>query len=1013
MGEGSKGQDKSRTVHSDKSDPPEQIQETLVAVASPPAAGHEPATPDATDAPDTIDKTLVSPGPAGPGGGQETLSAAGGLDATRISAPESGTVPATEAMTEGVSSPTVTSTVPLERAAAKRSGAGSPGATESPSELFAGRFEVVRILGEGGMGKVYLVRDQQIENRKVALKVLRPRFSRNARFRELFFKEIHAASRFVSEHVVQIRDTGQMDDGKLFMTMDYVSGEDLRHLLRREKMLSERHALGITRQMLLGLQSGHEQGFVHRDVKPGNVMMAARVPKTEDNPFGLGVRMLDFGIAGIAADMEEGQTAGTPTYMSPEQAQGHKLDPRSDLFAVGLVLFEMLTGKRALEGETQEEVIESVIETSLAPAVDSVEGLSKPARRILKRALQKERDKRFQSAAEFIDAIENSRSFREIGETSPAGWVMAALMTGLALGAAYMWREAQRVVDANAVRIAGLESSFAHERNQLTDERKRRVKAEQERDELQAKVKGQEGAEVIIDEVKADTDENRDIIIQQLSRDVETANDKIALLLEENADHEQLWREAERDRQKLANELRELKTGQAQAALEDTKAGQQHELFVRIFNFFDEPGQRRAALHEFEERDRAYLFTSASAGDTVFLDGILNAGVALDDINEEVERGGRFPMALLEEAEEAFAKVSLEGFESAARNQEWLGFDATREGGEEPYYEKDMARARAAHETVRAELEQARSAMLASRQSERDVIRNGPADQDPEAARAFASAHDEPAVLQDLLTRYVEKLAGLESGGKLDIEALEAETVLAAWGGICLDESLDLGSAGSSLLDYVYARRWWVEGATELRAAQPNFLLPAPDISESSPESNWRALLALQYNLYRLLEDGTFAVLHEGPNHWFLDPSSGDWERERLEAEDGKQDSWRRVTHYYPLEDRDAPPPSRSPAVRRKKDKLVFAATALDLRDPDLLVGGWSPLSADERKELPARTGLPDTDDIEEFWASEGSGPFPCVVHLHGDVQRWFSPNFGMVRERETGVWQREFAYSD
>lgn len=179
----------------------------------------------------------------------------------------------------------------------------------APAQMIAGRFLVKRTLGEGGMGRVYAVQDKQIEGRDVALKVLLPRYSKDERFKRLFFQEVRASQKFVSEFVCQVRDTGEAEEG-LFLTMDLVDGESLRALLDREKMLGVRHALEITRQVLLGLQSGHEKGFIHRDIKPSNVMLVARVPKTDTNPYGVGARLLDFGIAGLAAEIGEKSRAG-------------------------------------------------------------------------------------------------------------------------------------------------------------------------------------------------------------------------------------------------------------------------------------------------------------------------------------------------------------------------------------------------------------------------------------------------------------------------------------------------------------------------------------------------------------------------------------------------------------------------------------------------------------------------------------------------------------------------------
>ncbi|MEM9801451.1 MAG: protein kinase [Planctomycetota bacterium] len=328
----------------------------------------------------------------------------------------------------------------------------------APGTLLGGRFAVVRQLGIGGMGEVLLVRDRHIEDREVALKLVRDRYSDDPRFQDLFYKEIRAAQQFVSEYAVQIRDCGRLAEGQLFLTMDYVDGESLTELMRREKTLRPKHALEITRQILLALSSGHEKGFVHRDVKPSNVMLAAREPKTDENPYGVKVGLLDFGIAGLTQEFKEGKSAGTPRYMSPEQAAGDPLDARSDLFAVGVMLYEMLSGRHLFDGRTQGEITTAVIETDPTPLVDDLDGIGKPIKKILRKALQKKREKRYSSAADFVDAIESSQSFRM--RSGAPGWVgaLAAVTTATTLGVSWLYFEQQneQVVDSvDAVRLNG------------------------------------------------------------------------------------------------------------------------------------------------------------------------------------------------------------------------------------------------------------------------------------------------------------------------------------------------------------------------------------------------------------------------------------------------------------------------------------------------------------------------------------------------------------------------------
>lgn len=308
---------------------------------------------------------------------------------------------------------------------------GAGGGTSAPrrrskaaptGELISDRFEVIAPLGEGGMGRVSLVRDRQIEGREVALKEIHTRWSESDEFRRLFFQEIRAAQGFVSEHVVQVRDCGELPTGTLFVTMDHVDGESLRQLLERERTLAPRHALEIARQILLGLASGHGKGFVHRDMKPSNVMLQARTPKTDANPHGVRVKLLDFGLAAFGAELDRDLGAGTPRYMSPEQSAGDRLDARSDLFSVGVMLYEMIAGALIFDGSTAKEVQSALIEVDPAPLIRQLEGVDKPIKKILQRALQKDREKRFASASDFVAAIEGSSSFKE--ERAASGWAL-------------------------------------------------------------------------------------------------------------------------------------------------------------------------------------------------------------------------------------------------------------------------------------------------------------------------------------------------------------------------------------------------------------------------------------------------------------------------------------------------------------------------------------------------------------------------------------------------------------
>ncbi len=213
--------------------------------------------------------------------------------------------------------------------------------------LIAGRIRILALLGEGGMGQVYRGHHEGLD-RAVAVKVLRPEVSavpaRVARFR----REARAASRLEHPHVVRIYDHGADADGLLYLTMELVEGETLAALVSRELGLEPERAVRIVAQVLAAVAEAHDAGVVHRDLKPANVLIASRV---DDDGAPVDVaKVCDFGLARVLdgsgeADLtHEGQTLGTPAFMSPEQALGRPADVRSDVYAAGLVLFEALTG---------------------------------------------------------------------------------------------------------------------------------------------------------------------------------------------------------------------------------------------------------------------------------------------------------------------------------------------------------------------------------------------------------------------------------------------------------------------------------------------------------------------------------------------------------------------------------------------------------------------------------------------------------------------------------------------
>src|SRR5580704_14898724 len=264
----------------------------------------------------------------------------------------------------------------------------------TPGQMIVGRYRVVAIAGRGGMGEVYRAEDLTL-GQLVAIKFLPESLSQDDATLARFHSEVRIARQVSHPNVCRVFDIGDAD-GTPFLSMEYVDGEDLASVVRRIGRLSPDKAIEIARQICAGLAAAHERGVVHRDLKPANVMLDG-AGKT---------RITDFGLAGIAASIQGADIrAGTPAYMAPEQLAGKEVTARSDIYSLGLILYEILTGKRAFEASTLPELIKLREQGTITNPSTLVRDLDPLIERVILRCLEIDPEKRPASALQVAAAL--------------------------------------------------------------------------------------------------------------------------------------------------------------------------------------------------------------------------------------------------------------------------------------------------------------------------------------------------------------------------------------------------------------------------------------------------------------------------------------------------------------------------------------------------------------------------------------------------------------------------------
>ena len=287
-----------------------------------------------------------------------------------------------------------------------------PTADDLTGHLIGERYRILQPLGVGGFGVVYIA-EHVVTRRKFAVKVLQAELGQRAKIADRFIREATTTAKIDHENIVEIVDVGRTEGGALYFSMELLKGETLADLLAREGRIPYLRAVALILQVCRGLQAAHAHGIVHRDLKPANIF---RITRAGNQDF---VKILDFGIAKlIERDGGESSPAltsrhevlGTPLYMSPEQAAGDTVDVRTDVYSTGVMLFEMLAGKRPFAGKSQADILRAVIAGKSTPLATAAPDLvvPDPLVAVISRAMANEQADRFPDMTAMIAALEEA-----------------------------------------------------------------------------------------------------------------------------------------------------------------------------------------------------------------------------------------------------------------------------------------------------------------------------------------------------------------------------------------------------------------------------------------------------------------------------------------------------------------------------------------------------------------------------------------------------------------------------
>ncbi len=312
-------------------------------------------------------------------------------------------------------------------------------------QVLGGKYTVIRLLGEGGMGAVY-EGEQQLgtTKRKVAVKTLHPHLSRDPKIKARFEREVGTIAELEHPNTIQVYDFGTTAEGILYIVMEFLHGKSLADAIEKGGAMAPERVVNILQQVCGSLEEAHGRGIVHRDLKPDNVVLVERAGKKDF------VKVLDFGIAKRSKEedkdeqklTQQGMVLGTPPYMSPEQFTGKPIDSRSDIYSLAVMAYEMLSGKLPFKADTAWEWATQHMTQPPIPIESLPEGsrTTEAMRAALRKALAKSPDDRFQNVREFIDAFSGATPIAAVGGGATVGTPIRAkteVGTPLDVGAAF------------------------------------------------------------------------------------------------------------------------------------------------------------------------------------------------------------------------------------------------------------------------------------------------------------------------------------------------------------------------------------------------------------------------------------------------------------------------------------------------------------------------------------------------------------------------------------------------